>query len=420
MKLVRRFLLKIKGQRLRRAIFSYSLILLFSCIGGGVANAADPAVPFNWTGATAAAKSGLRAVSAPLAAVATPGYVPVEAKAGKFFMESLSFVAASVYESLIPFLNVFVIALFAFWILMESWQMMTTGGDTFDLMKRIVMKGAGVAVWMWVLNHNPSEMFMWIAGPVISIGTGAAELIMQSTAKIAGADLPDTCTAIRDWIAAGGDVKMLVSPTQAADLLCLPTMAGAFFITAVKSGFDWMIAGLGHSGVEFLMGLIFVILFIYNIWKFALAALGVIVDLFFVLMFLPFTAIKECFKGGTTYKGMWAPIWDAFVGLVGGEELGKQFQKFVSAAIYFAALSVVCAIAVILMAGVNPAFGGDAISVLIVGCMSAYLIGKADDLAKKMGGGIDNSFGDEIAANAKNIWGGAVDFGKRVVKIIKK
>ena len=374
---------------------------------------------FDFNGATAAVKANLKSISKPLAEASEPGYVPVEAKAGKFFMEALSFVAKAVYESLIPFLNVFVIALLAFWILMESWQMIAAPSPPMELAQRVALKFVAVALWLWVLNNDPAALFMWIAGPVISIGTGAAELIMKSTADIAGANFPDTCTAIRDWIAAGGGAKMIVSGDQAADLLCLPTMAGAFFLSAVKAGFDWMIAGLGHSGLEFLMGLVFVILFIYNIWKFTLAALGVIVDLFFVLLFLPFTAVRECFKGGTTYKGMWSPIWSAFVDLVGGDDLGKQFQKFVSAAIYFAAISVVCAIAVILMSGVNPAYGGDAIGVLIVGSLSAYLIGRADEIAKKMGGGIDGSFGDELAANAKNIWNNAVGFGKKVVKLVK-
>ena len=89
-----------------------------------------------------------------------PNFVPIEAKVGRFFMSALSEVARAVYTGLLPFLNALIIALFAFWIFMESWQMMRGDNDYWSLSTRIVKKGAIIAIWLWILNNNPADIFM--------------------------------------------------------------------------------------------------------------------------------------------------------------------------------------------------------------------------------------------------------------------
>jgi hypothetical protein len=350
-----------------------------------------------------------------------PDFVPIEARVGRFFMSALSDVSRAVYSGLLPFLNILVAVLFGFWILMETWQMMRSDKpDAWDLAMRIVKRGAVIVVWMWILNNDPADIFMWLMAPVISIGTAAAGLIMDAAVKIVGVSLPDTCAAIHSWLDGGADI--ILGGQYAADLLCVPTRAAAYFYTFVLAGTHWMGQGLGPggSGLTFLMGIVFVCLFVYNIWKFALSALGVVADLFFVLLFMPFTAVKECFAGDTKYDGIFRPVWDRMAGLISGASLSAQFTKFIGAVIYFIVLAIVSAICVILLAGVGPMEGGGLMDILITGCLVAYLMGKIDELAGKLGGKIDASFGDSIGGAIKSAAKGLVDAGKKVAKLFAK
>lgn len=351
-------------------------------------------------------------------------FIPIEARVGRFFMSALSDVARALYAAFIPFLNMLIIALFAFWIFMESWQMIKTAGDYWDLAMRIVKRAVVIVIWMWILNNDPAELFMWLMAPVISLGSGMSELILSGTTKIIGTNLPDYCQAIHAWMA--GENSLMIGSQYAADLLCMPTRVAGFFYTAVATGFEWMKQGLGRNGLTFMMGLIFVLLFIYNIWKFALAALGVVADLFFVLLFLPFTAVNESFKGGkdTKYDGIFKPVWDALINFVDGKNisLDSQFKKFINAVIYFIVLSVVAAICIALLAGVNPMHGGDFISILIIGCLVAYLMGKVDDLAKGLTGAgekeVFGDVGDDVGNLVKSIGQQVASWGKNATKII--
>jgi hypothetical protein len=342
-------------------------------------------------------------------------FVPVEAKVGGFLISALSSVVRAVYRALVPFLNIFMIALFAFWILMESWQMMKKDQDYWDLAIRIVKKGAALVIWLWLANHDPAEIFMWLASPIITVGNGMADLIFSGTADIVGAKLPDTCAAIHKWMDANDN--LLIAGPAAADLLCMPVRAAGLFYTNVAMGLGWMAQGLGFSGLTFLMGLVFVLLFIYNIWKFALSALSVIVDLFFVLLFMPFTAIKECFsEKDMKYDGYFAPLFKELVGFVKGAGLAEQAMKFVYAMIYFIVLAIVSAISVVLMSGAR----GDFMSILISGCITVYLMGQTDALAEKLGGKIDHEFEKQVKEVAGGIGKQVADWGKKAAKILKK
>ena len=85
-----------------------------------------------------------------------------------------------------------------------------------------------------MLGNNPGQIFMTIFGPIISAGSYASDLILNSIASASGTSLPDTCNAIREFI--GPD-------RYTADLLCMPTRLSGFFYTCVAAGFKWMAAG---------------------------------------------------------------------------------------------------------------------------------------------------------------------------------
>jgi len=177
---------------------------------------------------------------------------------------------------------------------------------------------------------------------------------------------------------------------------------------------------------KFLLGLIFVFVFIYNIWKFALTALGVITDLFLVLLFMPFTIVSECFpEKDTKYSGVFKPIWDNLAGIVKRVALKDQIQKFVSAMIYFIVLSIVSTICVILLSDSNlfvyrSAGSGnlDAITILIIGCLVAYLMNRSEEIAKKMEATIDSSAGETIGTMIVNAGKGLYNRGKQIVGVI--
>ncbi|MDR1071279.1 MAG: hypothetical protein LBL21_01390 [Rickettsiales bacterium] len=344
-----------------------------------------------------------------------PDFVPVEAKVGGFLISALSSVVRAVYVAFVPFLNIFMIVLFAFWILMESWQMMRKDQDYWDLAIRIVKKGATLVIWLWLASNDPAEIFMWLAAPIITVGNGMADLIFSGAADIVGAKLPDTCAAIHNWMDAND--SLLIAGPAAADLLCMPVRAAGLFYTNVAMGLGWMAQGLGFSGLTFLMGLVFVLLFIYNIWKFALSALSVIVDLFFVLLFMPFTAIRECFSTkDMKYDGIFAPLFKELVEFVKGAGLAEQAMKFVYAMIYFIVLAIVSAISVVLMSGAK----GDFMSILISGCITVYLMGQTDALAEKLGNKIDHDFEKQVKEVAGGIGKQVADWGKKAAEILKK
>ena len=350
------------------------------------------------------------------------GAVPIEAKVGKFFMAALSEVSRAIYSKLRPFLNALVICLFMFWVFMEAWWTLKITQDSWDLAERVLKRGIWIAVLTLIMNNDPARIFMVLAGPMITVGVAMSKLIMDGTVRLLGTNLPDTCAAIREWLR--NDTSMIISGAEAADLLCIPTRAAAYFYTFVWTGLKWMAEGL--FAPKFLLGAIFVLLFIYNIWKFALTALGVITDLFFVLLFLPFTIVSECFpEKDTKYNGFFKPVWTSMASIVQRVALKDQIQKFVSAVIYFIVLSIVSTICVILISGTNQfvyqatgSSGADSVTVLIIGCLVAYLMNRSEEIAKKIEATIDASagerFGSAIVGMGKSVYG----FGKKVVGTI--
>lgn len=355
-------------------------------------------------------------------------YVPIEAKVGLAFMNALSLVGDVLDNSLVRFAIIFMIVAYIFWVMFEAYNMMTKGSSAMELGENLVKKGAILAIWIIILIQGPAEVFMWVMGPIISVGSYISDLILNAVANSAGAEIPDTCAAIREYAAAHTSARMLIDANAAADILCVPTRLSGFFYTAVAAGWQWVIAGIGNSAFTVLVGVIFIGIFIYNIWKYALIALGVVMDLFLAVLMLPFTAIAETI-GKTSYKGIAGDIFNGFLAVFNTESLSKQIQRFINAAIYFVSLSIVIALCAALLSGTvstnlaaqvptldNTGF----IPTLLTGCLAAYFANRASEIAKNLGGSINSSFGTEFGNQIKKIGNNIKGFGKKVAGFIKK
>lgn len=356
-------------------------------------------------------------------------YVPIEAKIGLAFMNALSFIADVLDSSLVRFAILFMFIAFAFWIMFETYKMIQDGkGEIQKLMTDIVKKGALIAIWVVILRFGPAQVFMWVMGPIISVSTYVSDLILGAVAQSAGADLPDTCAAIREYAVAHTSANNIVNATAAADMLCVPTRMSGFCYTAIAAGWKWMTAGIGTSAFSVIGGLIFIIVFIMLAWKFAFVALGVIADLFLGVMMLPFTAIKET-VASTSYKGIAGNIFNSFLGIFSTESLESQITRFIQAAIYFVSLSIVVAFCVAMLSGVIdadiaarvPRLENDGFwATLLVGALTWWFANQAMDLAKKLGGNINASFGDQVRGDIKKLWDNTSGTAKKWWKIIRE
>lgn len=356
-----------------------------------------------------------------------PDYVPIEAKVGLALMNGLSLVADVLDSSLVRFAVIFMIIAYIFWIMFEAYNMMTRGSSAMELGVNLVKKGAVVAIWIIILNFGPAQIFTWVMGPIISVATYMSDLILGAVANSAGADLPDTCAAIHAYTAANISENMILDANAAANMLCVPTRLSGFFATAVAAGWKWMIAGIGTSAFTTLVGAAFIVIFIYNGFKFALMGLGVIVDLFLGVFMLPFTAIAETINK-TSYKGIVGDIFNGFLGLFKPESLQRQIERFINAAIYFVSLSIVIALCAALLSGTIDANlaatvptleNSGFIITLLTGALVAYLANKADSIAKDLGGSINDSFGKQFGGDVKKLWNNVSGWGKSVIKTVR-
>lgn len=354
-------------------------------------------------------------------------YVPIEAKVGLAFMNALSLVGDVIDNSLVRFVIIFIIVAYIFWVMFEAYNMITKGSSAMELGENLVKKGAIIAIWIIILIQGPAEIFMWIMGPIISVGAYMSDLILNAVANVAGAQIPDTCAAICDYATTHTSARMLLDANAAADILCVPTRLSGFFYTAVAAGWKWMIAGIGTSAFTVLVGAIFIVIFIYNIWKFALMALGVIMDLFLAVLLLPFTAIAETI-GKTSYKGIAGDIFNGFLGIFKVESLSTQIQRFINAAIYFVSLSIVIALCAALLSGTVSADlaaqvptleNSNFVLTLLTGCLVAHLANRASEIAKNLGGDINDSFGGQFGKDMKTLWNKTSNTGKNLWKIIR-
>lgn len=351
-------------------------------------------------------------------------YVPIEAKVGLAFMNAMTYIGRILDSSLVRFTTLFIAIAFMFWMGFEAYQMISGTAEVQKTIEGILKKGFTIGIWLFVIHHGAAQTFMLVAGPIITVGTYMSDLILNAVTSTAGATLPDTCAAIREYAATHMAADAIIDASAAADIMCVPTRLSGFFYTAVAAGWKWMLAGIGHSMFTFLIGIVFIVIFLINIWKFALMALGVIADLFLAIFMLPFTAIAETI-GKTSYKGIAGTIFNGFLGLFKTESLSTQINRFINAAIYFVSLSIIVAVCAAILSGVVdtnlaaqvPTIDNDGFMItLIIGCLVAYLADKALTIAKDLGGSVDDSlgqqFGKDITKLAKNIQGTAQKYWK--------
>ena len=339
-------------------------------------------------------------------------YVPIEAKIGLAFMNAMAHISVILDNSLVRFIIIFIFIMFALWIMFETYKMMTDGkGQIQDLWINIVKKGLTIAIWVVLLRFGIVQVFMWIMGPIISVGTIVSDFILNTVANTAGVQLPDTCAAIHTYVQSNIADNAIADATSLANLLCVPTRMSGVAYTAIAAGWDWMVSGIGTSLFTFVAGAAFIVLFLMVAWKFAFLALGVIADLFLGVMMLPFTAVKECL-GTTEYKGIPGQIFNRFLTLFGAQSLDEQINRFVGAALYFVSLSIVIAFCFALMAGTfstdftasRPSLQNDGfwISVLTV-ALVWWFASRATNIAKDLGGTIDASIGDKVKGDVKKV-----------------
>ena len=125
-------------------------------------------------------------------------YVPIEARVGVAMMNGLNQVAKILDTSLVRFMVIFIIVMYAFWIMLEAYNMMTTDSNGKKLVKEIGKKTIILIIWIVVLNFGPAKLFMAVMGPIITLGTTLSDFILNAITKTAGISIPNTCQAIRD------------------------------------------------------------------------------------------------------------------------------------------------------------------------------------------------------------------------------
>ena len=341
-------------------------------------------------------------------------YVPIEASVGVAMLGGLNHMAKILDGSLVRFMNIFLIIMYIFWIMLEAYNMMSTDQDVKKLIKSIVKQTIIVIIWITVLYVGPAKLFMAVVGPIIALGSYISDFILNAITQTAGITIPDTCNAISEYTATAIPKDIVMSAKDAASLLCVPTRLSGFFVTAISAGWHWMIYGIGHSTITFLIGSIFIVVFAWNAWKFMLMALSVIMNLFLAVILLPFTAFAESIPK-TSYKGIIGNIYNSFIGLFDPKtvKLDAQINRFINAAIYFVSLSIVIAICAALLSGVInidmetniPTLENDGfIPILLTGALVAWLANKADSIARTIGGALpEGKAGENFTNDIKTV-----------------
>ena len=339
-------------------------------------------------------------------------YVPIEAKIGLAFINGMSLIAKVLDSSLVRFMIIFIIIMYAFWIVLETYKMMTTDSNIKKLVMEIVKKGTVISIWLIILNFGPVQVFMWVMGPIISISTYLSDMILNAVAYSAGAKLPDTCNAIREYAVAHTSPNSIVDAAAAADMICVPTRLSGFCYTAIAAGWQWVKYGIGTSAFTTLAGGTFIVAFLMVAWKFAFMALGVIADLFLGVMMLPFTAVAETVNK-TSYKGIVGNIFNGFLEMFNTESLKTQINRFIQSAVYFVSLSIVIAFCAAMLSGVVdfdmaaniPTLESqDWLTTLLVVSLTWWFADKSMKIAEDLGGKIEYGVGTQMRNDTERLW----------------
>lgn len=346
-------------------------------------------------------------------------FVPVEVKLGLIFMKALSSIDYVLQISLVRFVIWFLFIMYAFWIALEAYRMIRESSDYKTVLYDVFIKGLTIAVWVIVLEIGPAKLFTMIISPIMSLGVYLSDFILGAVAQTYNVTIPDTCATIHQYVDTHNSTQMLINADAAANIMCLPARLSVYFYHATASAFEWMINGFGHSATMVIVGLVCAIMFIGCIFKYAFMTLGVVADLFLTLLMLPFTAIAESMPGSkeTNYAGQ---IFSGLLKVFNTKKLSDVISVFINATIYFVSLAIVIAICAALLTNivsinsVNTYTVGSAMTVILCGALVFYLGGKADELAKQIGGKINNSFGKQLESDTKTLWGNIKGVGMKV------
>ncbi len=356
--------------------------------------------------------------------------VPIEARLGIVFVRALSYVAKILDNSLVRFVNIFLVIAFMFWIMLYAYQMITDGGKTkpMDAFQEITKKGAILAIWLILLGGGIQWFFGAIMGPIFGVSSYVSNLILNATTDVGGYALADNCATIHAYATTHLGTNQIFTPEFAANIMCVPARLSGFYYGAVKFGWGLVLSGLGASTFTLLVGLILVCLFVYTAYKFLFVAFGVIADLFLVIIMLPFTAIAETVNK-TSYKGIAGDIYNGFLGLFKSSNLSSQIKKFVDAAIYFISLSIIIAIAGALLASavqlnsqthLITVLNGDVVTLLLTGALVAYIAAHAEEFAKSIGGAIDYAIGSDLQKDLKTVYNDTKKKAEAFIKALKE
>ncbi len=346
----------------------------------------------------------------------TPGAIPIETKIAKLTIDSMTYVAQMLYPIFMNIITWFLITLLAWWIALESYALIESGSDTKKFAESIVKKSIIVVIWIAILQSNPAQIFMFFAGPIISLGTYISDLILTTTV---GVDTLHTCDAIRAYVASDPltTVEPFLSNETTANMLCMPARISTFFYQCISTGFYWMKYGFGTSGLMVITGIMFVIVFIINAFNFAISVLSVIADLMLTLFFLPFVAIKTCFGGGDTSvkNPIVKTVFQTVTGMFATGDISKLIETLVKALFYFCILSVIAGMSYALMQGafnttgdlrnITPSMNDTSfMTVFLCGLLTLYMIRNAEKFSEKLGGAINREYAKLIDKNIKSGW----------------
>ena len=346
-------------------------------------------------------------------------FVPVEVKLGLVFMKALSSIDYVLQISLVRFVIWFLFLMYAFWIALEAYRMIRESSDYKTVLYDIFIKGLTIAVWVIILEIGPAKLFTTIVSPIMSLGVYLSDFILGAVAQTYNVVIPDTCATIHQYVDTHNSAQMLINADAAANIMCLPARLSVYFYHATASAFEWIINGFGHSATMVIVGLICAVMFIGCIFKYAFMTLGVVADLFLSLLMLPFTAIAESMPGSkeTNYAGQ---IFSGLLKVFNTKKLSDVISIFINATVYFVSLAIVIAICAALLTNivsinsVNTYTVGSAMTVILCGALVFYFAGKADELAKQIGGKINNSFGEKLKGDTKTLFGNIKSVGIKI------
>lgn len=355
--------------------------------------------------------------------------VPIEARLGIAFINGLGSVTKVLDNSLVRFVNIFLILAYAFWVLFEGYRLATDGkSKAMPVVEEIFKKGIMLVIWLMLLGGGLQQLFEIIMGPIMAFGSYIANMILDGVAEAGNFTISDTCGAIKAYAISNAAPDAPVAPEFAADIMCVPTRMSGFYYAAIKYGLGLALHGIGTSLFTVLVGALLVYLFLKAAFKFAFIAFDVVADLFLTVIMLPFTAIAETLPK-TSVKGVAGDIYNGFLGLFKASNVSSQVTRFINAAIYFVALSIVVSIGGALLAGaielnaqthVYTVINGDVVTLLLTGALVVYIADHADDIAKTIDGGIKYTADSQISTDIKNFYSGAKERAMNFFKKLKE